>query len=95
MSSIRTILVPVDFSPHASAALDFAVDLAKAVGAKLHLLHCYQINVGGISPYGMVMPEDLDREVRDGAIHKIAEWREKADMLTELLRRRSLAHVHF
>ena len=78
MSSIRTILVPVDFSPHSAAALDFAVDLAKEIGAKLHLLHCYQINPGGISPYGIVLPEGLDREVREGAIRKLAEWREKA-----------------
>jgi nucleotide-binding universal stress UspA family protein len=78
MSSIRTILVPVDFSPHSSQALDFAVDLAKDVGAKMHLLHCYQINPGGISPYGIVMPEGLDREVREGAVREVTKWQEKA-----------------
>ena len=33
MSSIRTILVPVDFSAHSSEALDFAVALAKVFKA--------------------------------------------------------------
>ena len=78
MSGFQMILVPVDFSDHAKWALDRAVEIAKAFGGKVHLLHCYQINVGGISPYGIVMPEGLDREVREGAIQKLAEWREKA-----------------
>jgi len=78
MSTIRTVLVPVDFSPHSSEALDFAVALAKDLGARLHLLHCYQINPGGVSPYGIVLPENLDRELRDGAARSVSEWAEKA-----------------
>ena len=79
MSSFRTILVPVDFSPHAAKALEIAIDLAVELGAKLHLLHCYQVNVGSISPYGIVLPEGLDRDVRDAAASAVAEWREKAE----------------
>jgi nucleotide-binding universal stress UspA family protein len=77
MSPIRTILVPVDFSPHSSEALDFAISLAKEVGAGIHLLHCYQINPGGVSPYGIVLPENLDRDLREGALRSVAEWAEK------------------
>ncbi len=36
---IDTILVPVDGSPHADAAVDFAGGLAKALGSKLILLN--------------------------------------------------------
>lgn len=78
MSPIRTILVPVDFSEYSQAAFDAAIDLAKELGAKLHLLHCYQINVGGVSPYGVVLPQNLDREIRDAAQAKLSEWEEKA-----------------
>ena len=62
---------------HAESALGFAVDLAKGLGARIELLHCYPINPGGISPYGIVLPENLDRDMRDAASARMAEWREK------------------
>ena len=71
MVRIRTILVPVDFSPHAERALETAVELAKVFGAKVHLLHCYQINLGGISPYGLAIPENFDRDVRAAALRGV------------------------
>ena len=37
--TITTILVPVDFSPHADRALRYATTLAQRLGAKLALLH--------------------------------------------------------
>lgn len=77
MLQIRTILVPVDFSEHAARALEVAISLAKAFGARIHLLHCYPIQLGGISPYGLVVPESLDRDVREAAARKLAEWRDK------------------
>ena len=78
MTTIRTILVPVDFSDNSASALDYAVDLAKALDAKLELLHCYQINVGGVSPYGIVLPENFERDCRDAAGQQLARWAEKA-----------------
>ena len=78
MSSINNILVPIDFSEHSEKALEFAISLAKGLGARLELLHCYPINPGGISPYGVMLPDDLDREMRDSASARMSEWREKA-----------------
>ena len=77
LGRIRAILVPVDFSPHADRALETAVELAKVFGAKVHLLHCYQINVGGISPYGLAIPENFYRDVRAAAQRMLDEWGEK------------------
>jgi nucleotide-binding universal stress UspA family protein len=77
MLEIRNILVPVDFSDHSAAALDLAISLARTLGARIHLLHCYAIPLGGVSPYGLVIPENLDREIRDAAAAKLSEWREK------------------
>jgi nucleotide-binding universal stress UspA family protein len=77
MAEMRTILVPVDFSKHAAKALDVAVEFAKAFGAKVYLLHCYKINVGGLSPYGLVIPPNFDQEVRAAASKQLDEWREK------------------
>jgi len=75
--AFRKILVPIDFSTHSSRALQTAIELAKAFGAKLYLLHCYPINVGAISPYGLVIPESFDRDIREAATKQLAQWREK------------------
>lgn len=75
---IRTILVPVDFSDHSAEALKQAVELAKSFGAAIHLLHCYPINVGGISPYGLVLPDNFSLQLRTAAARKLSEWSEKA-----------------
>jgi universal stress protein A len=78
MSRFRKILVPIDFSDHSSAALDLAIDLAKTHGATLHLLHCYPIDPGAISPYGIVLPEGFDRDVREAAGRELARWADRA-----------------
>ena len=36
---VKTILVPTDFSPNATKALDFAVQIAKQASAKLVIIH--------------------------------------------------------
>jgi len=76
--SFRRILVPIDFSDHSDRALETARELAKAFEAKLLLLHCYQVSPGAVSPYGIVLPESFDREVREAAARRLEEWREKA-----------------
>ena len=78
MSNVQTILVPLDFSDHSARAFEMAVVLAKALGAKLELLHCYQLNSGGMTPYGIVLPESFDREARLAAADCLAQWRDKA-----------------
>ena len=77
MLDIKTILVPVDFSHHSAKSLDYAIELAKLLGAKLHLLHCYPINPGGIAPYGVMLPDGFEREVRQAASQHLDEWAQK------------------
>jgi nucleotide-binding universal stress UspA family protein len=77
MSHFKKILVPVDFSEHSTAALEAAVKLASVFDSKIHLLHCYQIQPGGISPYGIAIPSNYFDEIRDAASQKLAEWQEK------------------
>jgi nucleotide-binding universal stress UspA family protein len=45
--TVRSILSPVDFGVGSETALDYALDLAQALGATVHLLHVYQIPVYG------------------------------------------------
>jgi len=75
---IRKILVPVDFSEHSRRALEDAIGLAKVWEAELHILHCYQIRPEAIDLYGIVVPETLDHDIRQAALRKLGEWRDKA-----------------
>lgn len=74
MSDYQCFLVPYDFSDHARAALDAALDLAGRLGARVHLLHvvqpptyAYPGIAGGIAP-----TIDL-RVVRESASQALGE----------------------
>jgi nucleotide-binding universal stress UspA family protein len=77
MVEFRKILVPVDFSQHSQQALEEAISLAKVFDSEVHLLHCYQIHPAAVSPYGIVIPENFEHDVRMAALRRLAEWREK------------------
>lgn len=77
MTHFKKILVPIDFSDHSRAALDLAVEMARDGGATLQLLHCYQIQPGGIAPYGIALPSDYFTELRDAAARKLNEWKQE------------------
>ena len=77
MTLFQKILVPVDFSEHSKAALESATELAKTFGAEICLLHCYAINPGGVSPYGVSLPPNYLDEIRDAASQKLNGWLEK------------------
>ncbi len=77
MAHFKEILIPVDFSDHSTAALESAIELAKAFDSRLHLLHCYQIQPGGISPYGIAIPSSYSSEIRDAASQQLAAWQEE------------------
>jgi len=50
MTKLRRILVPIDFSPHADAAIAWAVDLARRYDASIVLTHVYQ-------PLSLALPD--------------------------------------
>jgi nucleotide-binding universal stress UspA family protein len=74
---VRTILVPVDFSDPAAAALDAATELAKRFGARVRLLHVYPLDTA-IYPYGLIISEDVERKLRETAQQKLDEWCDRA-----------------
>lgn len=69
---MKTILVPTDFSPHSEKALEMALKLAKLSGGSIHLLHCYQLHPGGVSPYGIMVPVEFDEKIREAAAEALA-----------------------
>ena len=78
MPRFRTILVPVDFSSHAHAALDLAIELAKESGGELHLLHAYELPASMTMTYGVAIPQsvwDGVKEARPRAARRAPEAR--------------------
>ncbi|HVC97080.1 MAG TPA: universal stress protein [Pirellulales bacterium] len=58
-NSLRSVLVPLDFSDMSRKTLDLAASLASSAGATLHLLHAYDT----ADMYGVpVLPEDAKAE---------------------------------
>lgn len=73
MTRFRSILVPHDFSPHADAALALAVTLARENNAALHLFHTYELPIGAIPPYGIMVPDAMLQGVREAAARQLAK----------------------
>ncbi len=59
MNKFKLILSPVDFSETSTHALETAIELANNLGAKLHLLHVYQIPAFAISEADLATPVDV------------------------------------
>jgi nucleotide-binding universal stress UspA family protein len=55
MNLPKSILVPTDFSDPASEALDFAIDLAEKLGARVTVMHAYEFPIVGL-PDGALVP---------------------------------------
>jgi nucleotide-binding universal stress UspA family protein len=79
MSRFHTILVPIDFSDHATAALDLAIELTRATPARVHLLHAYEVPLGAIPPYGVTLPATLLEQVRDAAARRIEKSAQRVE----------------
>lgn len=65
MNPFKRILVPVDFSPSANQAVQFATDLARRYDAALDLVYVYQ-SVAYALPEGYVLitPDQLNEVLR-------------------------------
>lgn len=62
--SLRTIVVPTDFSDTADVALTYARQLAEAFGSRLHLLHVIEephLGAGAEAFYGFSMAEVMQK----------------------------------
>jgi nucleotide-binding universal stress UspA family protein len=67
MPVFRRILVPTDFTDTSERALDWAVDLAAAVGASLTVMHAYEIPVVGFPDGALIPTADIAKRIGDAA----------------------------
>ncbi len=66
MSSIRHILVPHDFGEPAQHAFEYAMNLAEELGAKVTILHAYEVPMYGY-PEGVPLAGKMAAQFERGA----------------------------
>ena len=67
MTLPKTILVPTDFDEGSETAILYAIDLAKALGASLVILHAFEIPLVGFPDGTLVATAELASRVLQGA----------------------------
>ncbi len=72
MRPISTIAVAVDFSDNSDAAVDTAIELAKGLGAEIHVVHSFDLRVPMITAYEVAIPEPYIEQSREAAAAKLA-----------------------
>ena len=77
---VRRILVPIDFSPHADAVVEWAAHLAEEHGSSLILLHAYHLPVEFQQLEGAYLPAEFWTNVKVDAERQLTRY---ADPLRE------------
>jgi nucleotide-binding universal stress UspA family protein len=67
MVSIKKILVPIDLGETSNHALDYAIDLAKALGASVTVAHSYVIPVYAFPDGAIISSPELAAKLSDAA----------------------------
>jgi nucleotide-binding universal stress UspA family protein len=63
---MKTIIIPTDFSPIATNAMNYGVDMAKAINANIILVHVYQVPVSMTDvPVVVVSVDELKKEAEE------------------------------
>jgi nucleotide-binding universal stress UspA family protein len=72
--AISHVVAPVDFSPASRRALDQAIEIASACGARLDIIHAIeQLTYRGVA-YSKVMATGTIEETREQAAEDLEEW---------------------
>ena len=83
----KTLLVPTDFSEPAEHALDYAVELAGKLGAKIHLLNVIGIPALGLADLGVAVSAatiESTIQIHQAEIEQLAARHAGADVETML-----------
>src|SRR5258705_9680190 len=76
---MKTIIIPTDFSPVATNALHYGIEMAKTIHASLLLLHVYNIPVSYSEvPLMLVSVEELQKNAED----KLTELEKEVEHIT-------------
>jgi nucleotide-binding universal stress UspA family protein len=75
---VRQILVPLDFSEHAEAVLEWGIHLAEEHTSRLTLLHAYHPPVEFQQMEGAYLPPDFWTNVKAEAVQSLERYAEPA-----------------
>ena len=70
-------LVPVDFSNYSASALDYAIDLAKKLGARITLVHVIHAMPLGVPEAGVALPVSYWQEIETEVSQMLEEQRKR------------------
>jgi universal stress protein A len=76
---ISLILVPVDFSPHAERALDYAIMLAGKLPARLLLLHVIHTFPLGVTEMGPTLPQAYLQGIESEVRQSLEKYQQRLD----------------
>ena len=63
---MKTIIIPTDFSPNATNALHYGIEMAQAISASVTLLHVYQVPVSMTDvPVVLISVEELQKNAEE------------------------------
>lgn len=89
---MKTILVPTDFSKAASNAAEYAINLAKAIKAKVVLFHVYHVPVPVSEvPVMVITPDELQKESEAHLKKEAAHLKKKTGVEVTYLAKMGLA----
>ncbi len=80
----KSILVPTDLSEGAAQALDYACELAKTLGATIHLVNVIGIPSLGVPELGLALTSTVIDQImldNQGALDELAETRRTAGVV--------------
>ncbi len=67
MGDIRRILVPTDFTETSDRALDWAIELAKRLGASITVMHTYEIPVVGFPDGAIIATPEIAGRISEAS----------------------------
>lgn len=68
---LQHILVPVDFTETSDHALDYAMEMAKKVGAKVTAIHVYELPIYGFPDGAFVASAEIATKISDASQHAL------------------------
>ncbi|MGH2552236.1 MAG: universal stress protein, partial [Chitinophagaceae bacterium] len=76
---MKTIIIPTDYSPVATNAMQYGIDMAKAINASILLLHVYNVPVSYTDVPVMLVSVE---EMKKNAEMKLAELKKEVEHIT-------------